>query len=137
MKTFIDPYQREALASWLTMPHWVVAGSMVGLFYRLGDRVAIGLSMVTDEAMLGDAKIASKIQRAIDFTFRDPLAIRECPIDRFPIYSVYLLEKIQKRVSDPETLAAVSDTLGTLRNLIAHGERGEHPQAMPENVEEE
>ena len=90
----------------------------MGLFLGLGDRVAVSLSMATDDAQLRDLRIVEKIKYAIDFTFRHSGLKRDCPMDAYPIYSIHLLEKIRAGLTDPAMLLGIDETLDRLRKMV-------------------
>jgi hypothetical protein len=88
---------------------------MVKFLLRSGDRFAIACGMIVPDAELGNPQIAERIWHAINMAFHDPSAMPNCPSDRYPIYSIFLLEKVLARTTGGTIRSGIEETIGRLR----------------------
>ena len=96
-----------------------IAGSTVKLLIGLGDRFAVTCTMVATEEDTHNPQVIDRICNALLFIFGSGpfLGISsDCYRDRYPVYSIFLLERLRAGTgSDPHSQALIERTLELLR----------------------
>lgn len=121
MPTIRDPYQRDVIRSYLALPVQSIGGGFAKVLLGMGDRFAVACSMIVDDEGMTNPKTIERICAALDFAFRQR-AHRDCALDAYPIYAVFLLEKLHSRASDAANQRATAECLSRLRQFL-HGDQ--------------
>ncbi len=110
-----DPYHSTSVRYYLASPFQAIGGGFVKTLLGMGDRFAVSCSMLLTDEDFRDPRVAERIWNALDFAFRSNFE-RDCPLDSYPIYSIFLLRKIHDLAS---SLAVQSATMASIERLRA------------------
>ena len=118
MADYIDPYQLAAVRSYLLRDFFMLTGTLLKTFGRLGDRLAASVLMCVDWAQLSDPEMAKRIAIALSAAFAESEG-KSCRADRVPALSINLLERLLVEVRDPEPRRLVGEALVKLKDVAA------------------
>lgn len=114
-----DPYSREIIRNYLDLKICHISGSLVKHLLVLGDRFAVTCSMVLTETEWSDPTIKEHICFAAQFIFRESNIARDCPRDREPIYTIFLLEILLAKAVAPLSREQIETALVAVRGSLA------------------
>lgn len=118
-----DAYQVAVIHSYLKRSFFLLTGTLLKTFSRLGDRVAVSIMMCLDDKAINDPETARRIAVALDITFKEPTGF-VCEIDAQPVFSIFYLERTLRLCSHQESRRLIEEQLTKLKERVARCEQG-------------
>ena len=110
-------FVRNNLQTAVAMPGGRISWAVKG-FQRLGDGTSIALLKIVDEKDITDTKIVEGILQVIRDSFSYPPII-SLGVNKKPKVTMFLLNYLQRSVSDPQTQRDVQETIEYVKHQTA------------------